>query len=478
MERRIVFMRSGFTSRWFLVVLAGAALAGCATYHARPLPAQPDLAPSAASVQGVAAVSAGPLPLSLEQAVDLAVTRDPELAAARAQVKVAQAEAQAAGLLPDPTLGLSLDHPFNGGAPSDHHNAWSANLGEDLIALITHGDRHSAAAAHYAETLLSWRWQFEQVALKARLTYLDAWSAKQEVRSLQSENRDAQAVLAAAGKAHAAGALPAVLYQQALTQAASIRARLQSAADSEVQAASTLATMLRVQSGQHWQLAAPQPVNAPPAASVAAALSALPTRRLDLLALQAGYRSADAKLRADILAQFPILDLGFTRNRDNTGVNSVGFAITLRLPFFNGNRGQIAVDRATRAALNAAYQAHLDSAANDARASLERLQLAERELGSVQSELPLLAQAAQAAGQALARGDMTRFDAFATRSAWVDARINADQLRATTAQLAFTLQTLLALPASSDRAPQTAVRAAGLHMSGMQTSAFSEGNSP
>ncbi|MGH8278598.1 MAG: TolC family protein [Gammaproteobacteria bacterium] len=446
-----------------MAALVCAALSGCATYHALPLPTRPDLAPNAASGSGPESSAVVPLRLSAQQAVELAVKRDPDLAAMHAQVQVAQAQAYDAGLLPDPALALSLDHPFNGGAPSDHHTAWSANLAEGLVALITHADLHSAASAHYAETLLSWRWQVEQVALKARLTYLNAWSAGREVRSLQAENRAAQGVLAAAGKAHAAGALAAVLYQQALTHAASVRSRLQSAADREVQAQSTLATLLRVQAGQAWQLEAPAATGAPDAQTVDAALAGLPKRRLDLLALQAGYKSADAKLRAAILAQFPILDIGFTRSRDNTGVNMVGFGITLRLPIFNGNRGQIAIDRATRAALNAAYQAHLDSAANDVRTSFERLQLAARELAAVKRELPALGQAAGAAEQALVQGDVTRFDAFAVRSAWLDARINADQLRATTAQLAYTLQTLLALPVASAAKPPATVSNAKLN---------------
>jgi len=433
----------GFSVVLFAIVLAG----GCATYHRLPLADKPDLSASpAAATSPQAGTDAVPLALDLESVGRLARARDPDLAASRAQVKVARAQAYDAGLLPDPTLGFSLDHPFNGGAASDHHNAWTASLTESLVGLITHGDVHSAARAHYAATLLSWRWQAEQVTLKARVTYLDAWAAEREVKALQQETRAARRVLTAARKAHAAGALAAALYQQALQQAGTVRSRLQSAADREVQARTALATMLRVQSGRRWHLAAPASVSAPAPATVSAALDQLPTRRLDLLALQAGYRSADARLRADILAQFPLLDIGFTRARDNTGVNSVGFGITLRLPIFNGNRGKIAIDRATRAALNAAYQAHLDRAANTARAGYERLRLVRRELVDLKTRLPDLRQAAQASGKALARGDITRFQAFGARSAWLDARIDADRLRANAAQLAFTLQTLLVLP--------------------------------
>lgn len=435
---------------WLLAGATLAAIGGCATYHRLPLARKPDLAASPATASSPVPGTVGvPRTLDLDSVGRLARARDPNLAAARDQVGVARARAYDAGLLPDPTLGLSLDHPFNGGAPSDHHTAWSASLTESLIGLITHGETHSAASAHYAATLLSWRWQAEQVALKARVTYLDAWAAGREVHALRREARAAREVLAAARKAHAAGALSAVLYQQALQQAASVRSRLQSAADRQVQADAALSNMLRVRAGRGWHLAPPAPASAPPAATVDAAIARLPERRLDLLALQAGYRSADAHLRADILAQFPLLDIGFTRSRDNTGVNMIGFGITLRLPIFNGNRGKIAIDRATRKALNAAYQAHLDAAANNVRASYERLRLVRRELSGLQGQLPALAQAARASEQALARGDVTRFQAFSARTAWLDARIDADRLRANEAQLSLTLQTLLALPSGT-----------------------------
>lgn len=433
--------------RLYAALGAVAALAGCATYHSLPLASHPDLASAAASI---AAPATGTVPgFDVWRVGTLAVARDPDLAAARAQVRVARAQAYAAGLLPDPTLSLALAHPFNGGAPSDHHNAWSAGLAENLVALLTRGDLHSAASAHYAETLLAWRWQAEQVALKAEVTYLNAWSAEREVRALHAEFAAARAALAAARAAHAAGALGAALYQQALQQAASLRSRLQSAADRNVLAHATLATMLRVRAGGSWHLRAPPALSAPAPASVAAALETLPRHRLDLLALRAGYRSADARLRADILAQFPILDLGFTRSRDNTGVNSVGFGVTLRLPLFNGNRGQIAIDRATRVALNAAYQAHLDAAANNVRAAYQRLRLARRQLAAVAAELPALARAAHASQQARGSGDVTRLEAFSALSAWLDARIDADRLRADSAQLALTLHTLLAVPQAS-----------------------------
>ncbi|MGH8274822.1 MAG: TolC family protein [Gammaproteobacteria bacterium] len=419
-------------------------LAGCATYHRLPLAKGPDLSksPVAVTVAGPVAET-GPVALNLARVGDLALVRDPNLAAARVRVKVARAQAYDAGLLPDPTLGLTYDKRING---PDPYNGWSASLTESLIKLITHGDVHSSAQAHYAATLLSWRWQGEQVALKAQVTYLNVWADRREVAALRAETNAAKAVLSAAGRAHVAGALAAVLYEQALQQASSVRLRLQTASDRAIQQQAALATLLRIRAGRKWRLEAPQPMSAPAPGTVNAALEKLPRRRLDLLALQAGYRSANAKLRAAILAQFPLLSIGFTRASDTADNNTFGIGINLRLPFFNGNRGKIAIDRATREALNAAYLAHLDTAANGVRAVYERFALTRRELTAVTAELPALARVAHANQRALARGQVTRFRSFAALSAWLDARIDADRLRANAAQLALTLRTLLALP--------------------------------
>lgn len=421
-------------------------LSGCATYHALPLPKHPNLShgpDASANTEGHGGI---PRALNLQVVGQLAMRRDPALAVARAQTRVAKAHAYAAGLLPDPSLSLALQHPFHGGASSDHNNAWSAGLTESLISLITHSDRHSAASARFAESMLSWRWQAEQVALKARVDFLNVWAARRTVTALKLEAEQARQVLAAAQRAHLAGALQSALYQQAQRQAATVRTRLQKARDREVQLEGSLDTTLRVSASHRWRFSEPPLASMPAAQAINSAIKKLPARRLDLLALQAGYRSANRQLRADILAQFPILDIGFTHSRDNTGVHMWGFGVTIRLPFFDGNRGRIAIARANRKALNVAYQSHLDRAANKIQAVYKRLRVAVAEYRSLKRQLPSLAKSAHASEVALTKGDVTRFQAFGTLTAWLDARIDADRLRASGDQLALTLQTLLSIP--------------------------------
>ncbi|HXE65765.1 MAG TPA: TolC family protein, partial [Rhodanobacteraceae bacterium] len=112
----------------------------------------------------------------------------------------------------------------------------------------------------------------------------------------------------------------------------------------------------------------------PDAGEVQRALSDMSKRRPDLLALQAGYRAQDQAFRAAILAQFPAISVGFVKARDNGSISSRGFSISLSLPLFNGNRGNVAVERATRQQLHDEYSARLLTDRNQVQHLLADLQ--------------------------------------------------------------------------------------------------------
>ncbi|MGH8321550.1 MAG: hypothetical protein ACRESX_03445, partial [Gammaproteobacteria bacterium] len=95
------------------------------------------------------------------------------------------------------------------------------------------------------------------------------------------------------------------------------------------------------------------------------AIAALPHRRPDLMALAAVYRSADARLRQAVLAQFPLIGVSLSRERDTEGVISNGLSLSFNLPFLNAARGQVTVARAMRQSLHDAYQARLDASATE-----------------------------------------------------------------------------------------------------------------
>jgi outer membrane protein TolC len=164
-----------------------------------------------------------------------------------------------------------------------------------------------------------------------------------------------------------------------------------------------LAKLLGVAPDVAIPVAAPQ--DAPlPAARVRALVATIARRRPDLIALRYGYSAADADLRAQIRAQFPLISLTVNGGTDTTRVASAGPTITLDLPIFNDNRGNIAVARATRRQLAAAFRAALDGAANDAEAAAQALALLRREQRRAESRLDAAQLQAREARRAYAQG--------------------------------------------------------------------------
>jgi len=122
-------------------------------------------------------------------------------------------------------------------------------------------------------------------------------------------------------------------------------------------------------------------------AQVDAALAALPQRRPDLIALQAGYRAQDERYRGALLAQFPALNIGLTRARDSSGIGSDAIGITMSLPFLNRNRGNIAIERATRQKLHDEYQQRLQTSRNDIAGIAAEQALDARQLAQVDAAI-------------------------------------------------------------------------------------------
>ncbi len=103
----------------------------------------------------------------------------------------------------------------------------------------------------------------------------------------------------------------------------------------------------------------------------------LAARRPDLLALQTGYQAHDEKVRRAVIEQFPKLNVGSNFSRDNTDVRAQSVAVTISLPIFDRNQGNIAIERATREQLWEEYQARLDAAYGGAKRLISELRLAE-----------------------------------------------------------------------------------------------------
>ncbi|MGE0071684.1 MAG: TolC family protein, partial [Thiomonas sp.] len=178
------------------VLVAALLLAGCASYRPEPLPASADLAASATQLRVARGDLALPAlaqhyrfdpaaPLDATALAILAVLNNPQLKAERAKAGVAQAQAFAAGLLPDPQLGFSQDFPGNSAGATT--SAYNLGLSYDIAALITHFAAQRAAGHAAQQVDLQVLWAEWQTVAQARLLYTQISANTARLDLLQQE---------------------------------------------------------------------------------------------------------------------------------------------------------------------------------------------------------------------------------------------------------------------------------------------------
>lgn len=138
------------------------------------------------------------------------------------------------------------------------------------------------------------------------------------------------------------------------------------------------------------------------------------------------------------------------RARDTSSLYTTGFQINLTLPIFNRNRGNIAIETATRQRLHDEYENRL----NQAYADIKRLQ-ADRsilvdQLNGAEAALPALKQLSDAAQHALDAHDITLVSYTDDRMAWIARAVEVATLREALAEQDITLDTLLGVTAPAD----------------------------
>jgi len=433
-----------------LVLLLGA-LSGCAAYAPKPLPDRVNLPRSAAALtldparlpfRNLSSHLFNPADgLDMDEVAMLAVANNPQLRQARDALGIARAQSFAAGLLPDPQLGVTTDHPTNGTAANT--NAFNFNLNYDVNALLLRSSRKSAAQAQAQRVNLNLLWQEWQVVSQARLlfTRLTAQQALmtqlQAARSLLAERyRRSQEALAA-------GNTTLDLASADLVALQNIERRINDLERSRLQNRASLNGLLGLLSTTPLVLVGEPHAARMDAAAVQNGLVGRLNQRPDMQALQAGYRSQEEKFRGAVLAQFPALNVGLTRARDTSGLYTMGFGLTLSLPVFNRNRGNIAIENATRTKLFDAYQDRLNAAYSEVATALENQPLLQSQLQRTregEKQLQIVAQRAQAAFQA---GNLTAADYVRLQIALLDKQTEAINLQEALMEQQIALETLL-----------------------------------
>ncbi|MGH8311804.1 MAG: TolC family protein [Gammaproteobacteria bacterium] len=442
-------------SRFLTACLLAAIVAGCALYHARPLPQQPDLQPGLTplrmDVSKIHLPGLKPHPFDPAKGLDmmdvaiLAVVNNPALKTARAQARAGEAQAFVAGLLPGPQINYSLDHPNHQGP--QYVNAYSAGLAYELTALVTHGAAKSAARATAKQVDLDLLWQEWQVAQQARMLYVDCLTSTRKLALLMQLNDSMQARYQAEQRAYVAGNLSLADLGLDLAALQNVQTLTGITATARNAGCHALNEILGLKPDVQLHLVpnigpAPEPTST----MLDEALAKLPERRPDLLALQYGYKSQDEQVWRAVLAQFPGIGFGVNRAQDTSDVHTVGFSVSLNFPFLNGGVAAVHAAEASRDALWAQYQQRLDEAVSEVHLIHADLGVLNRQLEQADATSTDAQQMRTGAQSAYARGDLTAPVYYDLSIAALNRQMTTLDIQAQRQQLQVALETLLGLP--------------------------------
>ena len=442
----------------FLAVLFGA----CTTYEPLPLPGGQDLDTQVPRI--TVDVQKLPLPvlrshpfnpgngIDLTEAAILAVINNPDLKARRRQAEVARAQLFNARLLPDPQLSLSGGYPFSG--PPPLANAYGVGLNYDLMALVLRDTTVAVeqAASHLVD--LEILWEEWQVVQQARIFFVQSVMEARKLALLQQAQTLYSQRYERSFKALEEGNLTLDVTGTDLTALVDADTRVSQMEQEANKTGHEFNALLGLLPDVRLNLtpmSTPQPMDQ---ATLRDALASLPQRRPDLLALQAGYQSQEAKVHLAVLSQFPSLNLGVNYGRDTGDVTSIGFGITLNLPVLNGNRGEIAIQRATRSQLRQAYQARLDQAYSDINLLYTRQDLILRQLTVLREKLPVLETMVKKATLAYEAGNIGSLIYVNMANTLLTKRLEAINLEQFLWEIRIALDTLLAWPAETSGAAE------------------------
>ncbi|WP_238701653.1 TolC family protein [Mariprofundus erugo] len=407
-------------------------LASCAGWQPEALDSSAGLAPSLQDLQAkIDPLSHPELPevwRSLKVVVDdgldenetvvLALLNSPQLKAARSQTAESAASLYAAGLLPDPQASVAVDVPKS--RDPALKTGESFGLGIDLQQILTRGARRDAALESARATYLNVLWQEWQVIQQARMLWRRAIIQQQQVDMLQQQLNQTTSIWDGQHGALKEG--NATLDQEGLALAPLMDAEA-ALLEGKRQLNTTLHDMrLLLGVEPSLSLVFTQPAGGAatlvvkPDAADSLQGSAIARLRPDLLALQAGYMSQESRVREQILAQFPSFSIGANSTRDTAGLWTLGPFINLGLPLLNGNRGNVAIARATRKRLAEEYHFQLVSTRSQWIKIVRDQQLAYEEWQALTARLPRLELTVDRMAHALGAGeiDMLTFTTLRT----------------------------------------------------------------
>jgi outer membrane protein TolC len=328
--------------------------------------------------------------ISPDEAAVIAVLVNPALRAERDRRGLAAAQVLQAGILPNPTLSYSRDTVV-GGNTAGTVSAYGITGSWDLTGLITRNVKVASAEAGARSVDLDVAWTEWQTAQAAKTTLFRIVALEEELghsRAVERSLRESADTLKQAVDRHEKTDLDFATAASSSVDAQGNTLALEQEIDKQRLGLKKLLGLppsapLRLRSGLYL----PTHLEVPSSESLVADVQ---HRRLDLLALEQGYSSQEQTVRTSILAQFPKIGISGSRLSDTTNVHTLGFGITIDLPIFDRNQGNISIERATRQKLYDEYTNRIFEARSEIAAAIADIRSLNRQIAALESALPVL----------------------------------------------------------------------------------------
>ncbi|MGH7953060.1 MAG: TolC family protein, partial [Limisphaerales bacterium] len=397
--------------RCFLVIIL-AFLAGCATYHPRPISPEKTAADfdarSLADTNLVAFLETNGFNGSwnLNALTLVAFYYQPSLAEARAQLAATRAAEITAGERPNPSVSVT---PAYDTQIPDNPSPWIVPLNFD-VPIETAGKRGKriAKAKHLTESA---RWnligQIWQTRSRVRAVMLAFYAARENESLLaQQEIAESNIVRLLEGQ-FSTGNVSSFEVTQARVALENSELAEQDAAgqigQARAQLAGALGVPLRALDGAEFSFDDfknfPRDLTAPQIQRQAL------FNRADVRSALADYAASQSALQLEIANQYPDVHLGpgYAWNNGNAGDNQWSLGLTVMLPVLNHNQGGMAEAKAKREQAAAHFLtvqttaiSEIDSAMAGYRAALNKSATAKKLLGDLQRQLDSIRAQAQA----------------------------------------------------------------------------------
>ncbi len=404
-------------------MILASTVAGCVSYHAKPLEpakAEAEFRSRTLADAGLRDFAAKHLPAhvttwppgewSLDSLALVAFYYHPDLETARARLRLAEAGIVTAGARPNPTVGTLLRYNVDAKSMAV---PWTIPFTFDIPIETAgkRGDRIARAERLSEAVRIGLAYTVWQVRSGVRATLLDHLLASRELDVLRAEERVRADAVYVIERRLVVGDVSRPEVDLARIELANTRLAVRSAEGRVEQSRLALAAALGVPASalDGITLAWPTLDSPPPADTFAPATmqrTAL-LNRLDLQRTLVEYGAAEAALRLEVAKQYPDIRLGpgyMFEEGDNKFL--IGFSVTL--PVLDRNQGPIAEAEARRKEAGAAFlalQAKVIAETDDAGA---RYRSALAELADADQALVLLGQRELAVRRELEIGESDR----------------------------------------------------------------------